>query len=77
MTKISLKMDLPTTILVHDYHDFDYIEDSFRQMGLKLKIVEAGFYDCLYVGIVYQKKDADFRKLLKEIKIESDKEADE
>ena len=71
MAKTSLKIELPTIISVHDYHDFDYIEDTFEQIGLKLKVEEAGFYDCQYIGIVYQKKDADFKKLLKQIKAAS------
>ena len=71
MAKTSLKIELPTILFVNDYHDFDYVLDSFNQIGLKLKVEEAGFYDCQYIGIVYQKKDADFKKLLKQIKAAS------
>jgi hypothetical protein len=53
-------------IKVDDYHEFDYIEDVLRQVIRRVKVKELPLDpDPQYTGIIYLRKDAEYRKLLK------------
>jgi hypothetical protein len=60
-------LELPALIKADDYHEFDYIQGYLRQLGAKkVKIEEIGFDAPMYVAIVYQHKDKDYHRLIKE-----------
>lgn len=70
MTEISIK--LPRLVYVDDYHEFRYLEDLLRDMAStrRIKVAELGLENgapgtCRYIGIVYTRKDEDYRKLAK------------
>lgn len=70
--KKKTQLTLPQSIEVSDYHEFDSINDLFKQIGLKVKVKEIGFYDGYYTGIVYTGRltDPENAKLVKQLKEE-------
>jgi hypothetical protein len=47
---------LPTLVFARDYHEFSFMEDAYKQIGLKVKVEELGLdYDRGdYVGLVFK-----------------------
>lgn len=48
-------LKLPKLVFARDYHDFDFFDHAYGQLGLKLKIEELGLDDSrgVYVALVY------------------------
>lgn len=47
-------IDLPKVIEVRDYHDFRFIQDTLRSLGLTdIQVEEVGFDPPLYIGVVH------------------------
>lgn len=64
-----LTLKLPRIVKVNDYHEFKWLENHLRQIGLKnIKVKEVGFFDHTYVGITYIKKDKEYYKLIRKYK---------
>lgn len=53
---------LPQVISVLDYHDFRDIRNTMAMFDLKVKHVELGLLDGMYVGIIYQNRCPSFKK---------------
>jgi hypothetical protein len=60
MPKTTVKIKkLPTLVLANDYHEFQFIQNTFEDVGLSLKVEELGFDyggTFSYVGLVYAGK---------------------
>lgn len=71
--KAAVKVNLPTSIQVDDYHEFAGIGDNLEQIIPGVKVKEVGFVDGQYVGVVYKGKltDPDVAKLVKQIKADT------
>jgi hypothetical protein len=54
-----MHLKLPSRVTVRDYHEFDSISETFKQIGLKVKVKEIGFAYGDYIGIVYTGRLAD------------------
>jgi len=63
-----LEIDLPQLMFARDYHEFAEREYLLRELvGTKrVKVAELGFDGINYIGIMYTRKDKDYRKLVKE-----------
>ncbi len=48
-------LKLPKLLFARDYHDFDFMDNAYGQLGLRLKIEELGLDVSRgeYVGVVY------------------------
>ena len=67
-----IEIELPKIVEVMDYHEFDYLKLYLSQIGLKgVKVEEIGF-NGNYIGIVYKKKDEDYKKLVEKYKEEEE-----
>ena len=75
--KTTIEVNLPQIITVTDYHEFDYIEETFKLIKKDFKCEEIGFYGGEYIGILYLKKDNEFNKLKKQIEEDTQKEYDD
>ena len=47
---------LPTLVFARDYHEFSFMQDAYRQIGLKVKVEELGLNDNTrdYVALVFK-----------------------
>jgi hypothetical protein len=45
--------DLPKMVWARDYHDFTFMEDAYRQLGLAVVVEEVAFYDMSYHAVVH------------------------
>lgn len=74
-----LPLKLPKLVSVDDYHEFLHIQDRLRDLTgskrVKVKEVAQDFETAewtlgqeKYIGIVYTRKDADYRRLVKKVK---------
>lgn len=73
MTEVFLR--LPKVVLVDDYHEFNHLEDQLRSLtgSNRVKVAELGLENSRprgnrYVGIVYTRKDAYYRRVVREAK---------
>lgn len=69
---IVVGLEFPRVIRVNDYHEFDYILNVL-DFPNNVKYTEVGVgLDRKYIGVLFTKKDSDYRKLVKECQEEVD-----
>lgn len=61
---MDVTVSLPIIIKVDDYHEFYVLESYFKKLNGKIKVMEAGF-NGKYLGIVYVKKDSEYKAIKK------------
>jgi len=77
-TKTPVTLKLPAIIEVRDYHEFKHAENLLRLLtkSKRLKVEEYGVgmgtYRDNYVGIVYTRKDKEYKKLVETLKKEAE-----
>ena len=65
---------LPQEIRVGDYHEMDLLKDYLSQLGLRAKVYEVCYSQGgQSIGIVYLRKDKEYKALLKNIQQREEK----
>jgi hypothetical protein len=71
---VTKTLEVPYLVEANDYHEFGHMEDELQELynTRRIKVEEIGCTYHLppgcnyYVGVVYTRKDADYRRLKKE-----------
>jgi hypothetical protein len=63
--KTSVGVNIPRLVIADDYHDLAFMQDNLHECGFPENVVisEIGFEDMQYVGLVYDKTNAEHIEL--------------
>lgn len=77
-TTLTLIKRIPRLLFAEQRHDFDLVRQTFKQIGLRVKIEEVGYDERsgLYVALAYNKyvRNSEIRDLMKKHRVKLSQE---